>query len=378
MQKCVYITDHLNNIYNQYYHIYKNNSKISYLGRKIANAYKKYYHRNHKLSWDIDEIKLNDDSQSGGGNKISKHKDYISTNGYKYKIFSSDSTNFENTIIVTIYGDFTVSLDNKIIKNAEEWLEVKDNNDGDEYLINPCVTLFIDKIDGIIKVGDITMQDECFVGFIGFKIKENPKKKFVKCGHELFKTALEIIDKLYKDKYNITKIILQDTSQRYINGRTIKIANLYTLLYGATFYGQLRFKPYSITDHYDDNYIKRYNHNHKVITKTLTSETEIDKLYLKLIASKIKIMRKFLNESTETNIEIAAMHSKYIYDLYEIIQYIIKNKESKNIYLSDLFKFTWNINKDIMADILTDFSNIREYTNKTLYNLDEVYYFKII
>lgn len=314
-----------------------------------------------------DYLYNNQKHQTGGGNdedeKNQKYFNYSSSNGYKYTIFETDIC---DTVIVMIFGYFKT---NKKIINNNTFIEIKGEKNIVE--LSPCITLYISKTDGIIQVSNLLLQNGCF---------NNRNKKIINnasvipCGSELFKTGMRIINNIYKNKYNIKVVILTDKAEKEIDNVTVNVANLYTLIYGSTFYAQESFIPY-LKKYEKDELYKLLKNNYTIITHTTIDKSNISKLYELLLDDEIsKLYNYKITNKDNLDIEQIISYTKNINDICNLINFI---KTNKDVTLKKLFNKTYKMNKKIMANILNDYK-INDYLKDKIHDFYGASYYKYI
>jgi len=142
----------------------------------------------------------------------------------------------------------------------------------------------------------------------------------INVGSTLLKITLKMLQK-YKDKLNITKILITDNSLKKCNNKNIKLSMMLILLSGDTWYGKYGFRS-------TDERLKVKYENNKKIMNTITLKDINFIKYLKMTKLDEKIIQKseefikkhqqllikgyltkFLKEYDKT--------CKYFYDFYE-------------------------------------------------------------
>ena len=174
-----------------------------------------------------------------------------------------------------------------------------------------CVVISIDKELKIASIDNISTDDlQC----------TNQQITYV--GTFLVELTIKLLKK-YKDKFNITKILLSDHSSLYCNQirKSISLADLYTLKYGITFYGKFGFVPFDTESNKKLN--KKFNKNKEIIKNLKVKDSKL--LYY---------LEKF--------------QDKKKYNINKIINYV---KENENNLLSEIII------------VLTNFSMICEILN---------------
>jgi hypothetical protein len=142
----------------------------------------------------------------------------------------------------------------------------------------------------------------------------------INVGSTLLKITLKMLQK-YKNKLNITKILITDNSLKKCNEKNIKLSMMLILLSGDTWYGKYGFRPT------DERFKIKYENNKKIMNTITLKDIDLIK-YLKMAKLDEKIIRKseefiknhqqllikdyltkFLKEYDKT--------CKYFYDFYE-------------------------------------------------------------
>lgn len=122
-------------------------------------------------------------------------------------------------------------------------------------------------------------------------------------GKALLKIALTFI-KSVKDKYNIKRIILNDTSKKKCNNKTINLPIFYSLMYGHTWYGKYGFRPYDIThESPDKKMIDVYNKNVKIMDSiTLKEIPSLSKYFIEFFKKQNNRLQNKVNDKDIINI----------------------------------------------------------------------------
>ena len=139
-----------------------------------------------------------------------------------------------------------------------------------------CVTVIISKKDKIAEIHSIGNYKTCLyesninVGSLHSKAVQGSSSSKACGGSTLLKITMKMLQK-YKNKFNITMIILTDNSLKKCGTQNIKLSLMLTLLTGDTWYGKYGFRP---IDYQNDEYIldklnnKLYEKN-KIISQTI-------------------------------------------------------------------------------------------------------------
>lgn len=116
-------------------------------------------------------------------------------------------------------------------------------------------------------------------------------------GSNLLKISIKFL-KEQKNNFGIKRIILRDNSMKACFGKNIIFSDMYTLLYGTTWYMAYGFLPYDQnTKSYDRNLIKIAKKNKYIIDTTNVSDVKNFKKYINKYAEqgdfdKIKFNKK--------------------------------------------------------------------------------------
>jgi hypothetical protein len=183
-------------------------------------------------------------------------------------------------------------------------------------------------------------------------------------GSKILKIAIEFI-KHNKNILNVDKIILTDTASKNCYGKKIVFGDMYTLLYGITWYTKHGFRPYDSTiQRTDMERVKIINNN-----KLIMADTKI---------SDIKNLRKYLDEFYNSlpdkpiiykNRSDIVQSSKKTFNYKKLKNYIKERPNSKlfgfiqtllKIYNIDSCSFFYSSYKKIMSDI--KLTSLRGYT----------------
>ena len=150
-------------------------------------------------------------------------------------------------------------------------------NDDDERN-DYCVYIIFDFSERIIRLDLIAYNGQCF------KIEHHKKFGKDNCkGSLLLKMAISFIKRV-NEKYKIKYITLRDTS--YMKCRSVKISlgRMSILMDGNTWYGRYGFVPQQDFEYkIDEQLLKKYKENIKIIKKSLVSDISNFKMYLKKI-----------------------------------------------------------------------------------------------
>ena len=177
-----------------------------------------------------------------------------------------------------------------------------------------CVVISIDKELKIASIDNISTDDlQC----------TNQQITYV--GTFLVELTIKLLKK-YKDKFNITKILLSDHSSLYCNQirKSISLADLYTLKYGITFYGKFGFVPFDTESNKKLN--KKFNKNKEIIKNLKVKDSKL-LYYLEKFQDKKKYnINKIINyvKENENNLlsEIIIVLTNFSM-IYEILNYIM-------------------------------------------------------
>ena len=183
-------------------------------------------------------------------------------------------------------------------------------------------------------------------------------------GSKILKIAIEFI-KQNKNILNVDKIILTDTASKNCYGKKIVFGDMYTLLYGITWYTKHGFRPYDSTiQRTDMERVKIINNNKLIMTDTKISD--------------IKNLRKYLDEFYNSlpdkpiiykNRSDIEQSSKKTFNYKKLKNYIKERPNSKlfgfiqtllKIYNIDSCSFFNSYYKKIMSDI--KLTSLRGYT----------------
>ena len=148
-----------------------------------------------------------------------------------------------------------------------------------------------------------------------------------------------------KKRLNISRVLLTDNSFIYCDGckETLRLAPLYTLTQGDTWYGKFGFRPYNTdTNSPDEDLRRKYIKNKKLMDTLLLKDVN-------LIALMAKIGKK----------------NKYNLDIMKRNLKIVKEIESKykNRKLKTILKYLSKRDCCFMALILNKFMKVLRLTN---------------
>jgi len=143
--------------------------------------------------------------------------------------------------------------------------------------INPlhCVVINIERKSKLAFLTDISNYGNCA------KITKPVKSGLVKnvSGSLIFKFVLYLLKK-NKKTLGIDRITLTDNSTKICPNcnKNIDLAGMSFLIYGNTWYGKYGFLPYDIDNNIpDEEYIKVYNRNNRIIERTKTKDVKLKK-----------------------------------------------------------------------------------------------------
>lgn len=133
-----------------------------------------------------------------------------------------------------------------------------------------CVTVLIDKTSDEAILHNMSYYKDCALEGLKRPGGGTVLLRFI------YKYIISI-----KNKYGITKIVLQDNSFLYCNrcSTTTKLARLKMLTHGYTWYSKYGFKPYDpLKKSLDRKLLKAYEINKKTILKLKTTKLDIIKI----------------------------------------------------------------------------------------------------
>ena len=123
----------------------------------------------------------------------------------------------------------------------------------DEY---ECVAIIIDIENKIAEIHGIGNYTSCLDDIN------------INVGSTLLKITLKMIKK-YKNKFDITKILLTDNSLKKCHNKNIKLSMMLILLTGETWYGKYGFRPI------EKKLIKKYEDNIKIMNTIKLSDIDL-------------------------------------------------------------------------------------------------------
>ena len=180
-----------------------------------------------------------------------------------------------------------------------------------------CVVISIDKELKIASIDNISTDDlQC------------TKQQITYIGTFLVELTIKLLKK-YKNKFNITKILLSDHSSLYCNQirKSISLADLYTLKYGITFYSKFGFVPFDTESNKKLN--KKFNKNKEIIKNLKVKDSKL-LYYLEKFQDKKKYnINKIINYVKENDNNllseiIIVLSSKENFSMIcEILNYIM-------------------------------------------------------
>jgi len=135
-----------------------------------------------------------------------------------------------------------------------------------------CVAVIIDTENKIAEIHGIGNYKSCLDD-----INTN-------VGSTLLKITLKMLQK-YKDKLDITKILISDNSLKKCNNENIKLSTMLTLLTGDTWYGKYGFKPI------EERLKVKYENNKKIMNTITLKDIDLIK-YLKMTKLDEKVIEK--------------------------------------------------------------------------------------
>jgi len=103
-------------------------------------------------------------------------------------------------------------------------------------------------------------------------------------GSTLLKITLKMLQK-YKDKLDITKILISDNSLKKCNNKNIELPVMLTLLTGDTWYGKYGFKPI------EERLKVKYENNKKIMNTIALKDIDLIK-YLKMTKLDKRVIEK--------------------------------------------------------------------------------------
>ena len=149
-------------------------------------------------------------------------------------------------------------------------------NDNDKEMPE-CIVIIIDKKERTAYLNGMSSDSSCCI---------NPNQLCT--GSTLLKLAIKFV-KFIKEKYKLRYFQLKDNSYKICNGKQIHLALFYGLLNGDTWYGKHRFLPFNTKDeNIDNNLMKRYKNNKKIIKNIKIKDIKNLKKYLIKSYQKIK------------------------------------------------------------------------------------------
>lgn len=155
-------------------------------------------------------------------------------------------------------------------------------------------------------------------------------------GSKLLKASIKFL-KENKDKFGIKRIVLKDNSMKACFGKNIIFGDMYTLLYGTTWYTSHGFLPYNQdTSGIDKNLMKIADKNKKIVKNTLVSDVKNLKKYIDKYAPRSNFDADKLNEKID-----ALKKTK----LSDFLKWLLRKYDK---YTCTLF---YNIYEKLMVDL---------------------------
>lgn len=186
-----------------------------------------------------------------------------------------------------------------------------------------CVTIFIYKEDGEAIIHNMSYHEGCARdGLI------SPGG-----GSVLLRFILNYLLRK-KDKYGITKLIVQDNSKKYLEGCTpVSLSRLMMITKGRTWYMNYGFKPYNNDKRVGDKYlVKNIKSNRKILNTLKTSKIPI-----------MKIIKKQNNIKREDIILIQNLVAKYVL-FRDFITILNMNYKRNCKIISDILDYVYGTN----------------------------------
>lgn len=155
-------------------------------------------------------------------------------------------------------------------------------------------------------------------------------------GSKLLRASIKFLG-ANKDEFEIKRIVLKDNSMKACFGKNIKFGDMYTLLYGTTWYMSYGFLPYNQdTGSYDKNLVKKADKNKKIMDNTLVSDVKNLKKYIDKYAPKSGFNADKLNEKID-----ALKNTK----LSDFLKWLLRK------YNEDTCTLFYNIYEKIIEDL---------------------------
>ena len=156
-----------------------------------------------------------------------------------------------------------------------------------------------------------------------------------KGGSNLLEIAIKFL-KENKKKFNINKITLTDNSTKACFGKSIIFADMYTLLYGTTWYMKHGFLPYdSLFNKLNKKHLEKANNNKKIMENAKISD----------IPELINYIKKYGSDTYDIDEFDKKIKGIQNYKITTFIRWLLKK------YNEDSCTLFYNIYKKIMQDL---------------------------
>lgn len=187
-----------------------------------------------------------------------------------------------------------------------------------------CIWIMVDKQTRSCEIHNISYDDRCF-----------SEEGDIPTGSILLKVALKLIETI-KNHYNIKYVQLTDNSRKYCKGTNgIVLADMYTLMYGTTWYGSYGFRPSDEKGKIDEKLNKFYERNKKIINNTMLKDVPQLEKYIIKAFSKIKPEKLHLSN-------ILGVYDKMKnYPLGKFIQTFIKYYDKTCELFSEIYLYLY-------------------------------------
>lgn len=155
-------------------------------------------------------------------------------------------------------------------------------------------------------------------------------------GSKLLRASIKFL-KEKKDEFGIERIVLKDNSMKNCLGKNIMFGDMYTLLYGTTWYMAYGFLPYNQnTGSFHKIFVEKAKKNKQIVKNALVSDVKNLKKYIDKYAPKSNFDADKLNKKIDT-----LKNTK----LSDFLKWLLKK------YDDDTCILFYNIYEIIMADL---------------------------
>lgn len=178
----------------------------------------------------------------------------------------------------------------KTKRNNNRQFHIYPNNDEKRH--DYCIFIIFDLDEKFIRLDTIAYNKNCFSDINRLVFGEKNCN-----GTQLLKMALHFINTINKN-YKLGCITLKDNAFKDCGDLKISVSRLHVLIDGNTWYGRYGFLPKDqLENKVDDDLLKKYKKNIKIIKKAKVSDIDFENIYKKIYSNK-------QNEKYLKNIEL--------------------------------------------------------------------------